>query len=180
MKLNIGCGCVWLPDYTNVDREGYAKICQWATMAGKPLPVVGSAEFVQHDLTLNWPWQSDTVEEILADNFLEHLENLELTHLLREALRVLVPGGRISGRVPDFARVWKLYTEGSQWDWFPGATVGPFPEPAMNALHNYCYGWGHKQVFTREMLQTRLQGAGFVTQVVPVEEVGLYFRATKS
>jgi len=126
MKLNIGCGCVWLSDYTNVDREGYAKICQWATMAGKPLPVVGSAEFLQYDLTLNWPWQSDTVEEILADNSLEHLENLELTHLLREARRVMKVGASITGRVPDFERVWQYYQDGSQWEWFPEATYGPY------------------------------------------------------
>ena len=179
MKLNIGCGCVWLPDWVNVDREGHAKICQWATMAGKPAPVPGSAEFMQYDLTLNWPWGSDSVEEILADNFLEHLTPIELTHLLREALRVLEPGGKITGRVPDFERVWGYLQNGSQWEWFPAATYGPYQEPAMNALHNYCYGWGHRQVFTREMLMVRLETAGFVTEVEPVEEVGLRFVATK-
>ena len=179
MKLNIGCGGEWLPSYLNVDREDHAQICAWMKAVGKPLPIIGSAQFEQRDLTLNWPWATDSVEEILADNFLEHLTPPELTHLLREELRVLAPGGMITGRVPDFARIWKLYEERSQWEWFPGGTVGDYAEPAMNALHNYCYGWGHKQIFTEEMLQARLAAAGFEVRVWPVEEVGLRYEAMK-
>lgn len=179
MKLNIGCGCVWLPGYINVDREDYEQLCAWAKAANKPAPVVGSAEFQQRDLILNWPWQDNTCDEILADNFLEHLNPAQLTHVLREALRVLSPGGIITGRVPNFTRIFRLYEDRSKWEWFPGATYGPYKEPSMNALHNYIYGWGHQQVFTTEMLRLRLSEAGFITTVEPVEDVGLLFVAKK-
>ena len=179
MKLNIGCGCLWLPGYVNVDREGHAQLCKWAAMDNKPLPVLGSADFQQLDLTMNWPWPMGCVEEILADNFLEHLTPIELTHLLREAWRVLKPGASMTGRVPDIERIFQYCKEKSQWEWFPAGATGPYSEPGMNALHNFCYGWGHQQVFTEEMLRERLEGAGFDVMVEQVEEQGLRFVAVK-
>lgn len=179
MKLNIGCGQEWLPDCLNVDREGHAKLCEWARAAGKPEPVIGAAEFLQYDLTLNWPWPSDSVDGILADNFLEHLGHQELTHLLREALRVLKTGASLTGQVPDFARVWQHYLDDADYAWEPLSTVGPYEKPAENALYNYCYGWGHKQIFTAPMLEQRLTRAGFATVVATEERHVLRFMATK-
>ena len=125
------------------------------------------AEFLQLDLTQPWPWDDDSADEIIADNALEHFDNRELTFFLSEALRVLKPGAALTGNVPDFAEVWRRYEEAHPWEDAPtGDLVGPYMEPAMNALYNYAYGWGHKQVFTLSMIEARLQQAGFEVDVV--------------
>ena len=179
MKLNICCGTVWLPGWINVDREDHAQICTWARAQGKPEPVLGSADYLRYDLTRNWPWVADSADEILADNCLEHFSHLELVQVLREAFKVLKPGGTMTGRVPDFARIWQYYEDGADWQWGPECAVGPYELPGENALHNFCYGWGHKQIFTAPMLRQWLECAGFAVEIEPCETQGLRYTATK-
>jgi len=99
MKLNCGCGPIWLPDYVNVDISDMATLAENARHAGlaeAPLPGV---IFEQRDLGQPWPWPSESIEKILADNLLEHLDHHALTQFLSEAFRVLVPGGEMTGGV---------------------------------------------------------------------------------
>ncbi len=85
MKLNLGCGCDVRDGYVNVDlhSDHTAVVC--------------------HDLSKTpWPWESDSVDEVLMLDFLEHFPYRDTMRILFEANRVLALGGKIIVQVPDF------------------------------------------------------------------------------
>lgn len=82
MKLNLGCGKKILPGYTNVDL------------------------YVDHPLAVKWdvralPLADASVDEILAEDLLEHFHRFEWRAALAEWVRVLKPGGAITIQSPD-------------------------------------------------------------------------------
>ena len=60
-----------------------------------------------------WPVPSASVSHIYADNVIEHLQMIPNRAFFREALRVLVPGGKIRLSTPDIGRLSGLYLENS-------------------------------------------------------------------
>lgn len=54
-----------------------------------------------------WPWPSDSIDEIFASHFLEHLTNFEgkweRTHFFNEAFRVMKPLGKMTLIFPHWA-----------------------------------------------------------------------------
>ena len=93
MKLLLGAG--------KDRRDGWISVDKLASL--KP--------DVTWDLTIApWPWQDESVEYAEADNLAEHIgwgpngEDL-LMVFMNEAHRVIMPGGQLLIRVPDF-RYW--------------------------------------------------------------------------
>lgn len=81
MRVNIGCGDKPKEGYVNVD------------LCGTPDKVVDLSVFP-------WPFESDSVDEVLSEHFLEHCEDFEKTMI--EINRILKPGGVNHFRVPHF------------------------------------------------------------------------------
>ncbi len=82
-RLNLGCGRDIRDGFVNVDNA--------------PLDGVD----VVHDLAqMPWPFADDSVEEILAKDLIEHIEDLEV--FLRECHRVLRRGGCLIMSAPHF------------------------------------------------------------------------------
>lgn len=115
------------------------------------------------DLRFGIPFPDGSVTSIYASHLLEHLDFGQGQALLRECMRVLVPGGVISVAVPD-ARLYleaylglrQLPTELALW------------EPAVHHstaidLANYVayMGGEHRHMFDAENLQFVLREAGF-------------------
>lgn len=95
MKLNIGSGPKRIKGYTNVDA------LEWE----------GSTDVI-HDLTrFPYPFQDESVEEILAIEFLEHIHFRKTHDVLRECWRILNPNGKIHIQVPDCGAMMKAYRE---------------------------------------------------------------------
>lgn len=87
MKLNIGSGRKQLAGYENVDLTQYVD--------GK------GDELVKYVLNIEkeeLPFEDNSIDEILADNVLEHL--FELIFPMNEMHRVLKPDGILVGNVP--------------------------------------------------------------------------------
>lgn len=81
MKLNLGSGERMLKGYINVDYYYPADL--------------------KVDLSsFPWPWDDNSVEEIVAWDFLEHLK--EFKTAWQEIHRILKPAGRVWIRVPHF------------------------------------------------------------------------------
>ena len=91
MKLNLGCGEQRHPGYLNVDNCGTPDChCDLSTFP--------------------WPWKSESVTEVRADHFLEHVVDYEATIL--EIHRILRPAGLFWARVPHFRSplaIWHLH-----------------------------------------------------------------------
>ena len=74
MKLNLGAGRTLKAGYVNHDKKGY-----------KGIQVV-------HDLDIfPWPFENESVEEILATDVFEHL--IYFTEAMDECWRILIPDG---------------------------------------------------------------------------------------
>jgi len=55
------------------------------------------------DLTKEWPWKSDSVDEVKASHFVEHLQPMERVHFANELCRVLKKGAKALIITPHWA-----------------------------------------------------------------------------
>lgn len=84
LKLDLGCG--------KQPKEGFEG--------------VDSRDFGQRhvlDLRKPWPWRDNSVEEVNASHFVEHLNAPERIHFVNELYRVLIPGGKATISTPHWA-----------------------------------------------------------------------------
>lgn len=88
LRLNIGSGPTRLPGYVNVDNN----------------PNAGSVD-IAHDLDqFPWPFEEGSVEEVVMDHALEHLE--DTIGAIEELYRISSDGAQILIRVPHFSCAW--------------------------------------------------------------------------
>ncbi len=155
MKINLGSG--------NLRREGWVNVDRLACV---------NPDIVCDITKMPWPWDESVAERIDADNLLEHVgwgsdgEDL-LMVVMNEAHRILIPGGVMWFRVPDFER------------WPVGALRDPthrryFVKGSMDywtadhpTHHNYGKFYGYKPWGVRVKLYTPGAGRSFldVTQI---------------
>ncbi len=86
MKLDIGCG--------KNKREGFHGVDQYEMDGVDTVLKVGT------DL---WPWEDESVEELHASHFLEHLTQKERVHFMNEAFRIMKPGTKATIITPHWA-----------------------------------------------------------------------------
>ena len=156
LKLNLGCGENMKPGWVNVD-------------------LFKDDADLRLDLREPLPFSSDSVAFIYSEHVFEHLAYpcihdsmgwtlespgapSEARQLLREAYRVLVPGGVFSVGVPDAERTVALYARGEFEGWGP-----PWVDTPMHFL-NYIFRQGrqHKYAYDADTLGRLLTAAGFV------------------
>ena len=131
IKLNVGCGQVFLKGYTNIDSDTIEQILE--RYGGKDLEVFkrfpDTFEKVYNYDVFNLPYKDGEVDEILCEGFLEHLSFEEEGKFLFDAKRVLKVNGLFHFTVPDFdslARQWleaeddfkEFYKVGTDEHWF--------------------------------------------------------------
>lgn len=141
IKLNLGCGNDYDPNYTNIDL--YAENVD-----------------IRHDIK-KLPYADNSIDEIKASHVIEHFDFFEGQEILKEWYRVLKPNSKIYIETPDFftscqefinateeERI-NLYGHFFSQPWIPGQT--------------------HKFLFTESQLITQLQWAGFknIVRVAP-------------
>lgn len=68
---------------------------------------------ILHDVTHSpWPLADNSVKNIYSCEFVEHISYRQIEDVLKEAYRVLVPGGRFAFECPDFEGVVKNFVKG--------------------------------------------------------------------
>ncbi len=87
IKLHLGCGTNKLAGWVNIDS---VKSC--------------NPDLV-HDLTHPFPYQDQSVDEILAEDLLEHFDKYMRFVVFGEWARVLKIGGRVTVQVPNFKKI---------------------------------------------------------------------------
>jgi len=94
LKLNIGCGRRLLTDYINIDSEPLPKGLGFSLKNAEPVYLCCSSD--------NIPFVDETVKEIICDHVLEHQTPEEIYETLWEFSRILIPGGILEIKVPNF------------------------------------------------------------------------------
>lgn len=131
VKLNLGCGDDIRKGYVNIDVQDLEGVDLVADV---------------RDL----PFEEGEVEEIVAQDLLEHFKNP--VSVLKEWYRILKTNGIILIRVPDFEKcIDKEFIENT-----------PFYRTENRILGGRKDQYDiHKSLFTKEILEKRLEKAGF-------------------
>ena len=136
-KVQVGCGpSTTLRDWWNVDILAFP----------------GVDEVV--DATAPWPWTN--LDFVYGEHFLEHLSPEGALRFARAAAVALRPGGVLRLSTPSLEHVWVSHfhpVSGRSPDEVIGETYR-----SNRAFH----GWGHRFLFSKEMLDRLLTAAGFV------------------
>jgi SAM-dependent methyltransferase len=91
MYLNLGCGNRYVPAWVNIDRDAKGPGIR------------------RYDLAARLPFEDGTFPLVYSSHVLEHFTKLEGEGFLKEAIRVLQPGGVLRVVVPDLERIANLY-----------------------------------------------------------------------
>ena len=97
IKLNLGCGGRPLRNYTNIDLDNLKNL-----KLRYPNTKFDDNLIIKNYDIFNLPYDDNTVHEVRADSFIEHLSFIEEKKLFLEIQRILVPKGIFSWSVPDF------------------------------------------------------------------------------
>jgi len=149
-KLHLACGPHTLPGWLNTDIEA-------------------SETTAYLDLTERFPLDNDTIDYVFTEHGIEHIPYAQGLGMLREAFRVLRPGGKIRVVTPDFeflkalhnpekSDVQKAYIASSIEQWL-GGSAPPYPE--MHVINNFFRNWGHQFIYDEPSLTDALATAGF-------------------
>ena len=161
LKLNLGCGPNLKPGWVNVDLSPEADL--------------------QLDLREPLPFDDRSVAMIYSEHFFEHLEYAnvfesgawsglelpghpsEVLALLRESLRVLMPGGIFSVALPDAERVIRAYAAGDAdvFDIDARSHPGWCDTPMHHVNFTFRQGREHRYAYDGDTLVRILQGVGF-------------------
>lgn len=149
-RINIGCGDHPLLDWCNIDASPKAHCDFIAT-----IPPI--------------PYESNSLEEIFAGHYLEHLTQDEAQEFLAECHRCLIPGGILGIVVPDTREVIKRYLDPKS-----NARI-EFPRGSWFDLHdmnNLCkfffYSTAqeshHQWSYDKDSLTKLLEKSGFIVK----------------
>jgi len=146
-RWNIGCGNFPLAYFTNVDSDPNIEADVHATIP--PIPA-----------------ETESLDQIWACHFLEHLGPGEAQIFLREAHRCLVPGGRLGIVVPDTKEVMRRYLAGAldcvEYPYRQWHAVKDLDDVCALFLYSTVQESPHKWSYDMDTLARALARAGFV------------------
>ena len=152
MKLHLGCGNKKIAGMVNIDS------------------VLSCQPDLLHDLAKPLPYQDLSIDEILAEDLLEHFDKYMRFIVLGDWVRVLKIGGIITLRVPNFQKILFRYFK-FNFDNFVDFLFGE------NLWHSEVYSghFGmHKWGYSEESLKKFVEQFG--CESVEVKKIGLNLR----
>jgi len=123
MRLNIGCGPKKKEGYVNIDINPHYE----------PDKIM--------DITKKWSFENDSIDEVLLDNVIEHLD-VDVLVWLSEATRVLKPNGLLKIVCPNCFH-WKARLRYLMGEFSP------------NSGYHYDHRWVFKPSFLEGLLTYR-------------------------
>ena len=123
-----------------------------------------SADF-RIDIRRDWPFPDASAELIYSEHFFEHLEYPnEVQHFLREALRVLAPGGLLSTGVPPTQELLEAYVR-DDTELFRTVRERWHPDwcetPLDSINYHFRQGTEHKYAYDFRTMKNVLAKGGF-------------------
>lgn len=105
------------------------------------------------DVAKPWPWEN-SIQYVYGEHFIEHLSFEQAISFLTYAGKALVIGGKIRLSTPSLEWVLKSHFD--------------FEETDLNirlknsfGVNRAFHGWGHQFLYSKDMLQSILEGVGF-------------------
>ena len=164
IRLNLGCASRLLSGYINVDLDSIEEIKN----RYPNIEIDEDQQFLRANI-LDLPFEDNTVDEIRADAFMEHMSFKEESQMFKEVYRALKPGGLFVFSVPDFedaVRKWLAaeedwrdfyrdddeaiaqshwfgqysYSTSSRWGYLTAAIFGPQNSPGQFHKNAYTEG----------------------------------------
>jgi len=183
-RINIGCGHTPTKGWINFDNSFslcLAKIpCLPEILYKLRLIERSQYEFVKFirendirygDATKGLPLLSESCDVVYSSHMLEHLDRSEANKFIKEAYRVLRPGGIIRIAVPDIKKQVEQYIESGDADAFIEATHMCVPRPVTLAQKIRLLLWGprhHQWMYDGKSLSKLLQKHSFVeVEILP-------------
>lgn len=152
VRLNLGCGPHPKVGFLNVD-----------LFPGGDLTL---------DLRRGLPFRSECCELIFSEHCFEHFDYPEpVTHLFRECLRVLKPGGELRFSVPDTEWPLSNYRDGPEAPYFQACVANSWhPQHCTTRLEHINYhfrqGTEHRYAYDFETARKILGVTGFIDACV--------------
>jgi SAM-dependent methyltransferase len=119
VKLNVGCGQHVAPGFLNLDNSPslYLQSHSWLRAAAQVMErILGRRLYTRFPADVAWcdvrrglPYKSESALVVYSSHMLEHLPRREAEGFLREAYRILAPGGVLRLAVPDLERQARSY-----------------------------------------------------------------------
>ncbi len=120
------------------------------------------------DATQRFPFGDNTLDYIIAEHMIEHIDYEAGQFMLSECLRVLKPGGRVRFATPDLTVILSLHakekTEVQRFyiDWSIARSMPEVRECKDTfVINNMFRAWGHCFLYDRQTLQHALDASGF-------------------
>ncbi|MBN2104187.1 methyltransferase domain-containing protein [bacterium] len=168
VKVNLGSGLTVAEGWINIDGHMRTLFTKWPRFVLKMIyrhVQVSSQRFtmdefvntlkenryIHHNLKYGIPLKTETVDYLYSSHFLEHLFLSEAIFFLKEACRVMRPGGVFRIVVPDLSYAFGLYTEGKKQK-----ALNYFFEQSPADEFTY-----HRYLYDFELLRDRMKEAGF-------------------
>lgn len=181
VRLNMGSASKRIDGYLNVDVRKVPDVDIILDLTAIPYEenfAVADTWLLEDVPKDDW---TDWVDEILAQEFLEHISFKVVSNVLAEWNRIMKPGGILNVQVPDIGKMCEYYTKkqicqcvphkARDWNSFSAMRKCSFcngkakvnPDRwrfAFSGAGKHDYDW-HKNQFTEESLKSVLKGAGF-------------------
>ncbi|HEY3354736.1 MAG TPA: methyltransferase domain-containing protein [Polyangia bacterium] len=140
-KLQVGCGAHRFPGWTNADIDPRADLIIY--------------------LERRLPFADRSLDRIYSEHVLEHVPYEVAVQFLREAWRVLAPGGVVRIAMPDLDDLVDGYcSDWRRFDWINWPDLA-FVKTRAQMLNIAFRWWGHRHLYNREELARALFDAGF-------------------
>ena len=158
MKLHLGCGTKKLEGWINIDS------------------VASLQPDLVHDISQPLPYDDLTVDEVLAEDLLEHFDKYLRFVVFYEWVRVLKIGGRITLQVPDFKKILRKYFKFG-YDNFVDFIFGE----NMWESNTYIGHFGnHKWGYSKQTLLDFVKLFGIERRSIETKGLNLYFVGEKT
>ena len=184
-RLHIGCGLDFKEDYINIDIESkeslLARYEGSDNVTFKSFQEKGIEIYNYNIFAL--PYENNTVNEVLCNAFLEHLDFVEERKFFFEVKRILKPEGIFNFSVPDFEWLIKKWIQANdEWKDFYYTDQGEhwFGQKNRNMDTRWGYliaaifgnqnglGQYHKNAFTKQKIGMILKKIDF--KIVEINE----------
>ena len=181
-RINVGCGMTLTEGWLNFDNSPSVRLAAfpavWKMLGGIGIISPAQRSYIEfcarHQVVYanavrRIPLANGSVEVIYSSHMLEHLSQSEAVGFLREALRVLQPGGIIRLALPDLAMAVDAYRRDGDADAFmDGLLVAAPPLSSLkDRLRLLLSGYRHHQwMYDGNSLKALVERNGFAGAVI--------------